>query len=441
EIVIMEEYGIPGSNSSTSIGHNHYSYVNKNSSTSSTFIINKKNTKVEDQAIINRVKEFMKDFRNPSNLISFKYLVEDLEVEPSASLLELLVDALLLLSDASLFKCYTRNTIPHLELHLRTWIATLEVVFYSPTVLTCETRDKLYSNLDKFVEIHYRVTEMFSQGVNHSFKSKYKSKEINITNNIYMHFPNYNINFLLIHLRDTLHSMRDDETRLDEFLRRFRESILVFISGVPKIPSVTSGNVPAALDFTNSTLPRIINALNVKYPIAYWYPGFEQQKLDILTILNNYKAFRGLWTKKEPTALPNSLWFGVLDLAQNLSYQTVQPVNLALCYYLGLESLQKSQCYYIQFKSLELLISLSYQEPKWFKDIVQEEIEKFIELLPVDSQLKFKNLINDINQKLQLSNEFMKQFSINYEKKSIIKNDILDKTSNSLLEIIAENFT
>ncbi|CAG8800390.1 5539_t:CDS:1, partial [Cetraspora pellucida] len=144
---------------------------------------------------------------------------------------------------------------------------------------------------------------------------------------------------------------------------------------------------------------------------------------------------------KEPTALPNSLWFGVLDLAQNLSYQTFQPVNLALCYYLGLESLQKSQCYYIQLKSLEFLISLSYQEPKWFKDVVQEEIEKFIELLPVDSQLKFKTLIYDINQKLQLSTEFIEQFGINYEKKTIIKNDIPDKTSNSLLEIIAENFT
>ncbi|CAG8824093.1 13362_t:CDS:2, partial [Cetraspora pellucida] len=96
-IVIMEEYGIPGSSSSTPAGHNHYGYVNKNSSTSSTFIINKTNTKVEDQTIIDHAKEFMKDFKNPSNLISFKYLVEDLEVEPSASLLELLVDALLLL--------------------------------------------------------------------------------------------------------------------------------------------------------------------------------------------------------------------------------------------------------------------------------------------------------------------------------------------------------
>ncbi|CAG8606576.1 1819_t:CDS:2, partial [Racocetra fulgida] len=417
-----EKYGIPGSSSST------------NPLTSSTFTI-KKNTIEDHKAII---EELMKDLGDPSNLISFKYLVEDLEIEPSAPLLKLLVDALLLLSDFSLFdvKCYTRNTIPHLELHLRTWVATLEVVFYSPTVLTRETRDKLYSNLDNFVDIHYRATEMFSQ---------------------------------------------------DEFLRRFREAILGLINGASTIPSIASGNVPAVLEnsFTNNSLPKIINALNVKYPIAYWYPvwrellllhyslktmtrdlnynilrfynetyllealwqhafnqGYEQQKHDdILTILNNHKAFRGLWTRKEPTALPNSLWFGVLDLAQNLSYQTVQPVNLALCYYLGLESLQKSQCYYIQFKSLELLIYLSYKEPDWFKDVVQEELENFIKLLPVDSQLKFEKLIHDINQKLQLNNEFMEQFGTNYEKKSIIKKNVPDKTSNPLLEIIAEHFT
>ncbi|CAG8611321.1 95_t:CDS:2 [Dentiscutata erythropus] len=443
--------GIPGSNFSTSVRYKHFNKFNMESSTSAF-------TKTGDhKVIIDRAKEFMNNFRDPLNLIRFKYLVENLEIEPSAPLLELLVDALLLLSDASLFnvKCYTRNTIPHLELHLRTLVATLEIVFYSPIILNCETRDKLYSNLDNFIDIHYRVTEMSSQRVNHSFKSKFKFKEVN---NIYMNFPNYNINFLLIHLRDTLHSMRDDETQLDEFFQRFKDGILALISAAPRISPAAVGNVPAALvdSFISNTLPRIINVFKVKYPATYWYPtylleslwqhafnqGYEQQKHDnILTILNNQKAFRALWTRKEPTALPNSLWFGVLDLAQNLSYKTVQPVNLALCYYLALESLQKSQCSYINFKSLEVLVSLSYQEPHWFKDIVQEEIEKFIEPLPVDARLKFETLIHDVNQKLQLNNEFIKQVDVNYSKKSIIKNNVPDKTSNPLLEIIAENFT
>ncbi|CAG8764422.1 7556_t:CDS:2, partial [Ambispora leptoticha] len=95
-----EEYGNPGSSSSTSAGHNQCDYVDKSLSTNSAFIINKNITKTEEghKANIDRAKELMKDLRDPSNLISFKYLVEDLEIEPSsAPLLKLLVDALLLL--------------------------------------------------------------------------------------------------------------------------------------------------------------------------------------------------------------------------------------------------------------------------------------------------------------------------------------------------------
>ncbi|CAG8620017.1 2234_t:CDS:1, partial [Scutellospora calospora] len=281
--------------------------------------------------------------------------------------------------------------------------------------------------------------------------------------------------------------MRDDETHLDEFLRRVKEGISTLISAAPRISSAASGNVPAALydSFNNGTLPRFMNVIKFKYPITYWYPvwrelllmhyslknltkdlnydilrfynetylleslwqhafnqGYEQQKHDdILTILNDHKVFRGLWTRKEPTALPNSLWFGVLDLAQNLSYKTDQPLNLALCYYLGLESMQKSQSYYIQFKSLELLTSLSFREPEWFEDIVQKEIENFIEQLPIDSQQKFTTLVNDVNQKLRLDSEFIEQLNVNGPRKSIIKNNSLDKISNPLLEIIAEHFT
>ncbi|CAG8844122.1 11187_t:CDS:2, partial [Racocetra persica] len=64
-----EKYGIPGSSSSTSAGHNHCDYDNNNPLTSSTFTIKKK-TKIEDhKAIIDRAKELMKDLGDPSNLI------------------------------------------------------------------------------------------------------------------------------------------------------------------------------------------------------------------------------------------------------------------------------------------------------------------------------------------------------------------------------------
>ncbi|CAG8643208.1 11237_t:CDS:2, partial [Gigaspora rosea] len=141
ESPMEEEYGIPGSNFQP---YNHCENFNKKSSTF---------TKIGDhKAIIDRAKEFMKDF------------IEDLEIELSTPLLELLVDALLLLSDVSLFnvKCHTINTIPRLKLHLRALVVTLEIVVYSPTILARETCEQLFSNLDNFVDIHYHAAEMFN---------------------------------------------------------------------------------------------------------------------------------------------------------------------------------------------------------------------------------------------------------------------------------------
>ncbi|CAG8455302.1 217_t:CDS:2, partial [Scutellospora calospora] len=466
-----ESYGIPSSN-----------FSNERPSNNSSFAIHSKsNIIIDDQrAIIDYAKRFMKNFNEPSNLIGFKLLVEDPEIKFPT---KLLVDALLLLSDSSSFECYIGNTIPHLELRLRTWFAVLEKVVYSPTVLTREIREKLRSNLDRFINIHYQITMVFSQKNDHS----YKPGEIDSTNDTDIIFPNYNINFLLFHLRDTLNFIRDDEFYFDEFLRCVKEGLIELIRATPRI-SNTSRNIPVALGelFVSGTMPRFINFLRIKCPVDYWYPTWREllivhyslktlaqdvnfnilqfyneaylleslwqhtfnesykqsTNIDILAILNDQSKFSSLWISDEPTTLPNMLWFGVLDLAQNLSYKTIQPTSLALCYYLGLESLQKSQNYFIQFKSLELLLSLSFREPDWFEYMVQEEIEKFIEALPIDARQNFKNLIRDINKKIKLDNEFIEQLNIvNNKEKSVVKNNLPDKNLFSLLEIISENFT
>ncbi|CAG8584288.1 1739_t:CDS:1, partial [Scutellospora calospora] len=71
----------------------------------------------------NQAEEFMEDFDNPSNLIRFKKLVEDFEIKLPE---RILIKALKLLGDASYFEYHSENIIPHLEIHLRTWMATLE---------------------------------------------------------------------------------------------------------------------------------------------------------------------------------------------------------------------------------------------------------------------------------------------------------------------------
>ncbi|CAG8658091.1 32892_t:CDS:2, partial [Gigaspora margarita] len=410
-------------------------------------------TKSLKSIAISHAEEFIKDFNKLDNLIGFKKLVEDFEVELPE---EILIKALKLLGDASSFEYQSKKTLIRLEVHLRTWMATLERVYYSPIVLGSEIREQLYKHLSDFVDFHHKMTNAFREGVGNSFKSKGKSKEIPNKNNIYMNFQNYNINFLLIHLRDTLHSMHDDETRIDEILRR---------------------NTSGALGIAEVFLYQVFK---FKYPITYWYPTWREllsihYLLDDLTKDENYSKlqfynetyflellwqcvfdlsmkqkdqneilsnqneileFMNLWTKKEPIAPPNSLWFGVLDLAQYLSQKTTQIVSLALCYYLGLESLQNSKCKYICFKSLELLFSLSYQKPELFKDIVQDDIEKYQATLSATSQQILEKIIHDVTQKFQLSLHLVEQSSV-----TSVEEKLETKSDKKLLNIIAEELT
>ncbi|CAG8591721.1 2297_t:CDS:2, partial [Cetraspora pellucida] len=112
-------------------------------------------SKINNQNMfINQAEEYMKDFSKPANLIEFKQLVDDFETGPPE---KILMNALELLS-------------------------------------RFEIREQLYKNL---------------------FETKFKDTPNN--DNIYMHFRNYDIDFLLIHFNIP-----------------------------PKAMVVTSGNIPSA---------------------------------------------------------------------------------------------------------------------------------------------------------------------------------------------------
>ncbi|RIB30050.1 hypothetical protein C2G38_2238525 [Gigaspora rosea] len=455
-----ESYGI--SSSSLSLNYSNFSRLSIKSFKSTP---------------IDQAEEFIRDLGKLDNLIGFKQLVEDFEIDLPE---EILIKALKLLSEASSFEYHSENTMIRLEVHLRTWISTLERVYYFPIILGREIREQIYKHLSDFVDFHHRMINAFKQGVDNSFKSKGKSKEVSNDNKIYMYFQNYNIGFLLIHLRDTLHSMRDDETRMDEILRRIKDFLLTLISIAPKATGTTSGNTSETLGISE-ILPNLAQVLSFKYPITYWYPTWQEllsiyyllenfldkdedycklrfynetyllellwqcifdlrinQKTqnEILNNQNEILEFINLWTKKEPTAPPNSFWFGVLDLAQHLSKKTTQIVSLSFCYYLGLESLQNSRCNYICFKSLELLLSPSYQKPELFKDIVQDDINEYKESLPTTSQQILEKIIHDVTQKLKLNLKLIEESSMTSVKEKSIKSD-----RKLILNIIADELT
>ena len=78
--------------------------------------------------------------------------------------------------------------------------------------LSKELRDKVYNSLAKFAEIHKKTTQIMQEGIDNNYRSSFnKFNQLQHDENI-IKKRNYNIDFLLIHLRDTLHSLRDDET-------------------------------------------------------------------------------------------------------------------------------------------------------------------------------------------------------------------------------------
>src|ERR1043165_2437498 len=77
---------------------------------------------------------------------------------------------------------------------------------------------------------------------------------------------NYNIDFLLIHLRDTLHSLRDDETWFEEILRRVKE-ILKAALGITSTSGISINDNSSIL----TMLSQLRQGLSFKYPVASYY--------------------------------------------------------------------------------------------------------------------------------------------------------------------------
>ncbi|RIB09321.1 hypothetical protein C2G38_278215 [Gigaspora rosea] len=366
-----------------------------------------------------------------------------------------------------------------LEAHLRTWMLTLERVYYSDIVLRLEIREQLYKHLNDFVDIHYKMINALKNGAGNNFKSKGKYKEIFDDDNIYIYFQNYNINFLLIHLRDTLRSMSDNETRMDEILRRIKDFFLKFIHISSNDIGAISKDISGTLIIAE-ILPDLTQVFNYKFPITYWYPTWREllsihYLLENLTKFGDYSKLRfyneiylfelfwqyifnlninqkthqeilhskkeilefmNLWMKKEPLAPPNSLLFGILDLVQHLSQKATQIVSLALCYCFGLELLQNSKCNYICFKSLELLFSLSQQKPELFEEVIQDDINKYKESLSTTSRQILEKIIHDVTRKLQFKLKLDQSSTKSIKKVSEIKSN-----RKLILNIIAEELT
>ncbi|PKC02216.1 hypothetical protein RhiirA5_454560 [Rhizophagus irregularis] len=358
------------------------------------------NLKLEEDGFITpdeKVEKLIKALTETKYLYALKSLFENLQISFFS---QTLINSLKALSDPISFNNYSKECAPRLELHLRTWIIVLERICFSPIVLKKVLRDELYDSLSKFAEIYHNITQ--------------------VTQNQVMR--NYNIDFLLIHLRDTLHSLHHNSSE-KIISRKFGEMIL---------------------------MEYLWNYLEREWTNKYILDSqteFDEVLIKLSKELEDSDSLLNEPTKNEILTLPDTLWFGLLDLAQNLIQKSTRKSTYGLCYYLAIESLNRAPNDFIQFKAIEILLHLHNINNELFS-MIEHDLDQYIQKLNkinvTDSSEKFQILLKFIKEKCfkdfnilndKMKKEKGKSLEQNVPKQEQKKNDI------NILDFIAIEMT
>ncbi|CAG8609650.1 17077_t:CDS:2 [Funneliformis caledonium] len=450
-----------------------------------------------------KVEELIRNITEPKFLNAIKLLFENHQNKFSS---QTLVDSLRNLANPSLFDQHSKEIEIKLELHLRTLLAALEQICFSQIVICKEVRDIVHNSLTKFAEIHRKNIQFIEEGLD-SLKPKFNQSNQNIDDeNKCIKRHNYNIDFLLLHLHDTLHSLRDDETWFQEILGRTKDLLKTGLNITPGITSIVSLGVVLPNDNgpNLSMLTQVRQGISFKYPVATYYVDwrimliiqhnlfiwsesdekiidrkfgerilmeylwsyserewnniveksildsqtkFDEESSKFVKTLKNIGSFLNDLSGNEPQTLPDMLWFGVLDLAQDLIQKSTQPVIYGLCYYLAIESLNKAPNSFIQFKAIEILLCLQNINESF--SMIELDFDEYAQKLyendSIDSLESFQNLLAFVKEKCQedlimLNNDIKKGTEKCFDQNTYFKQEQILNSFN-IIDIIADEMS
>ncbi|CAG8603806.1 13775_t:CDS:2, partial [Funneliformis caledonium] len=444
-----------------------------------------------------KVKELLKKLTETKYLYALKLLFENPINQFSPQVLR---DSLVALSDPTPFDYYSRQSAIRLELHLRIWVAVLEQICFTQMRLSKGLRDKIYNSLASFSEIHRKTTQVLQEGIDNNYNSDFN--QFNKLNNNeedrnILKKRNYNIDFLLVHLRDTLHSLRDDETWTQELMRRTKDLLKTVLNVSTGILSVVAPGITTSSDNCSffSKLAQLRKGLTFKYPVAVYYVDWrimliirhniikwsedtekviskkfgemilmeylwsylerEWNNLADKTMLDSQTKFDKISNNvsntlrnignlindlagNEPLTFPHTLWFGILDLAHNLIKSSDRTATHGLSYYLAIESLNKAPSSFIQFKAIEILLHLYNINSKLFT-IVELDFNQYSQKLNENNSKaesdNFQNLLMFVK----------KNYLIDEKEECLDQNTFLMEqegyNSCNIIDIIADTMT
>src|SRR5581483_11664662 len=179
---------------------------------------------------------------------------------------------------------------------------------------------------------------------------------------------------------------------------------------------------------------------------------FDEVSNKVVKAFKNTGGFLNDLAGNEPLALPHTLWFGILDLAQNLIQKSTRTTTYGLCYYLAIESLNKAPSSFIQFKAIEILLHLYNIDDQMFsmiEDDFDQHIQKLNESKSTDSSEKFQKLLTFFKEKYFedlkiLNNDIEKEKKVKGKRKSLNQNSYLkreQKLNSNILDVIADEMT
>src|SRR6185312_5713257 len=399
-----------------------------------------------------------------------------------------LVNALKIIASGVEYDYYKMATSMELELHLRIFSLLLEVYGRQPLKMTRKFYENLYESLVQLHEFHQSCIKALENGLKPTCGLLADLEEG-------VKVQDYNIDFLLMHLYDTLHMMNDEKTAWLEIINQLKALFSALVKTLPSMTGImTTVETPIDNKATIDIYNKIHKTLQSKFSVGHWYKEWRYLysmyqafvewsavpihknlvvKGELIIIKDLWRFGDQEWNKAVSAqsetngynnkfklkimsdhiseSVPYSLLFGILDIAQNLIISTKNISTLAHCYYLAKLSLDIVRVEFIQFKAMEVLVTLYRKDLDTFS-VVQVDLDQHAEGLSTLDQDKiwFQDMREYIDKKYAYINQTGSRanFAMSVSRQKARKPDqtpeeLLNSNPNDLLilDMVADHLT
>src|SRR6185369_7697690 len=348
-----------------------------------------------------QIKELLTDMQYSQNIYALGYIVEH---KGGSVSVEVLITAMKSLCTQELDEVFSGETAIKLEWKLRIMIKILEQMCQNKCQFTRLFIDAIKQATSKYKNAHSSLMQHGGE----TWKPTYA--EFNESDKTIESFKcNHNNRHLLKLIKNTLNAVCDDrnqyQTTIDRALTALK-GLLVAVPGLAKagIKLFTGVEVPLGDFKIEISWKYFIEAFYVEPSGKPWYitwrrliilqdslyTWYQQKDSNISMSFKERVLLEYLWyhislcyaeNAAENQDVSDELWFGILDIIQQLIQNTFSMTTQAICYYIALDSLNNAITEFIQFKSIEVLLSLEVKNSELFvttPDDISDCDEKYI---------------------------------------------------------------